>query len=222
MDAKTKNELIDRLWLWAHSIEKTKELLNLSRRSKIGENQSSQISERDLYIQKLNEFVKKQPDYKPGTMLISQRQKFNEIYPRQFPTWSECVYINEACIELAIVYFCQIFNDGFGQENSASKNNKSFRNEHLTILLSKVFMNEESLNKFTKLKDIILTARDKMIGHADADAYSISHGIPISTMKAPRQIWSEIDFDFWISFLEPLRIATYNYANEIKIKNYNV
>ena len=59
MDAKTKNELVGRLWLWAHSIEKTKELLNLSRRSKIGENQSFQISERDHYIQKLNEFVKK-------------------------------------------------------------------------------------------------------------------------------------------------------------------
>ena len=165
--------------------------------------------------------LKKQPDYKPGTMLISQREKFNEIYPRQFPTWSECIHVNEACIELAIVYFCQIFNEGFGQENSASQNNKSFRNEHLTIVLSKVFIDEESLNKFTKLRDIILTTRDKMIGHADADAYQISHGIPISTMKAPRQIWNEIDIDFWISFLEPLRIATYNYANEIKIKNYN-
>ena len=82
-----------------------------------------------------------------------------------------------------------------------------------------MFTNNDDLEKFNKLKDVIVTARNKMIGHADANAYSIRHRTPVSTMKGPKNIWRNIDFDFWVSFLEPMRIATYNYANLIKIKN---
>ena len=193
MDIKQKNELVGRLWLWAHSIDKTKELLIIAQRAALGKNQDFQISERDEYIKKLNEFVKQQPDYKTDTIFSSQQQKFDQIYPRQFPTWGECFQIYDACIELAIIYFCQIFNFAHGEEGTASSNATRFRNEHFLAILNKVFTNNDDLEKFNKLKDVIVTARNKMIGHADANAYSIRHRTPVSTMKGPKNIWSNID-----------------------------
>ena len=120
MDENLKNELIGRLWLWVHSIERTQALLQLAFRAKIGMNQQSQEDEMDNYWQKFNEYVRAQPDYKPEIILSSQRIAFDKSFHRVFPTLPECGGIYDTCIELAIVYFCQIFNKGFWKHRRSS------------------------------------------------------------------------------------------------------
>lgn len=195
MDRKTKNEIVGRLWLWAQAVSMTQILLQQAARAENGKHQTFQINERDQYIKDLNKFAAEQPDYRPGTILSSQQNKFDAIYQRPFPTWMECFTLNEACIELAIVYFCQILNDGYESQGSSASNNKVFRESHLPRILDRVF-EAGDLDKFQTLKKQLTTARDKMIGHADGDSYNIFHGDPISTMKGPSSSWIDIDFIF--------------------------
>jgi len=217
MDQKSKNEIVGRLWLWAQSISMTQQLLGLAFRANIGKNQDTQINERDNYIKNLNEFVKNQPDYKPDTIFSTQQIMFDNIYYRPYPTWNECISMHDACVELAIVYFCQILNDGYHSDNSSASNSRAFRDFHFPPILKRTFKNEDEFNKFEILKKQLTTARDKMIGHADGDSYSIQHGNPVSTIKGSVSLWREIDFGFWSSFLETMRIETYNYTNLIKL-----
>jgi len=218
MDENSKKELIGRLWLWANSITRTQELLQLAFRANIGKHQESQKDEMDNYNKKLNEFVKDQPDYKPGTIIKSQQIAFDRTFHRAFPTFLECAGTYDACIELAIVYFCQIFNKGYGSIGEAAKNDKDFVYENFNAILERVFGTSEEFEKFERLKTNILTARDKMIGHSDAGSYSIQHGNQYSVMKSVRS-WRDIDIEFWNSFLEKMKIEIHNYSNRIKLSD---
>lgn len=221
MDENSKKELIGRLWLWADSIVRTQGLLQLAFRANVGKYQESQKEEMDNYIKKLNEFVHAQPESKPGTIFSSQQIAFDQIFHRPFPTQIECAGIYDACIELAIMYFCQIFNSGYGNNGEAARNDKNFVNEHFNSILTNAFETKDELEKFEQIKEKILTARDKMIGHSDADSYSIHHGHPISVKKSTRS-WRDIDIELWSSFLDKVIIEIHNYSNRIKLSDNTI
>ena len=218
MDIKTKNEIIGRLWLWRESVSKTKHLLEMSFRTIEGKQDEARLLEDETYIKKLNEFAEQQPDYQKGHMPNSHREKFNETYPRNFPTWLECCAIHDAFVELAIVYFCQMFNSGRSQDGETAKSDKNFRDEHLTNILLKVFPDNGEMNDFNLLKERIITSCDKVIGHSDGEAFSITHSSPVSIMRGPNIGWRDIDFEFWYSFLDRMINAIQNYSNQMKIQ----
>jgi hypothetical protein len=217
MDIKTKNEIVGRLWLWSESISKTKHLLEMAFRTNIGKQDEGKLNEQEVYRNSLNEFVQQQSDYRPGIILPSHRKKFDQLHPRDFPTWLECCAIHDAFVELAIVYFCQVFNSVYSQDGEAAKSDQSFRDEHLTKILPEVFQTPKEIANFELLKNSIVNARDKVIGHSDADAYSITHASPVSIMKGPNISWRNIDFEFWYSFLDKMIIAVQNYSNQLKL-----
>lgn len=218
MDTKTKNELVGRLWLWSQSFSNTRHLLEMVFRANIGIQDELRLKEQDTYISKLNEFAKHQSGYKEGQTLQSHQRKFDELYPRTFPTWLECWAIHDAFVELAIVYFCQVFNSGSCREGQSAKSDKSFRNEHLTKILATVFPTNEEMVKFEFLKNSVVTARDKVIGHSDGEAYNITHSSPVSTYRGPNISWRDIDFEFWYASLEKFITATRNYSNYLKLQ----
>ena len=217
MDTKTKNELVGRLWLWSQSISKTQHLLEMAFRTNIAKQDELRIQEHDDYANRLNEFSKQEFGHKEGKTLPSHRRESDELYPRPFPTWLECCAIHDAFAELAIVYFCQIFNSGRSQEGETAKNDENFRKEHLAKILAIVFPTIEEMANFESLKVSLLTVRDKVIGHSDGEAYNITHSSPVSIKKGPNISWRNIDFEFWYSSLEKFINATRNYSNCLKL-----
>ncbi|MGZ3892918.1 MAG: hypothetical protein ACXVPN_03865 [Bacteroidia bacterium] len=141
-----------------------------------------------------------------------------------FPSRLECCGIYETCIELAVVYFCQIFTSGEEKAEMAAKNDEDFRRVHLERIISEVFDTEDKKNNFATLKKALKTARDKIIAHADAKSFKIGHGDSISVMKGNPLISRNIDIEFWESFLEPMETKIKLYSAEFKYinkKNHN-
>ena len=217
MDIKTKNEIVGRLWLWSESISKTKHLLDMAFRANIGKQDESRLNEQEAYRNSLNEFAQKESDYQSGIILPFHQDKFDELHPRNFPTWLECCAIHDAFVELAIVYFCQMFNSGRSQNGETAKSDDKFRNEHLKKVLEKVFPTDIEMANFDLLNQNIATVRDKVIGHSDGAAYNITHSSPVSVLRGPNISWREIDFEFWYSFLDRMKNAIQNYSKELKL-----
>jgi hypothetical protein len=211
---ENKNELKGRFWLWVSAISQTQDLLHLASRSFEAKDQENIVGQFKVDNDKFHEFRKTLPDYKEETMNVNHFSMFNSIYKKKFPELVECFSIHDACIELAIVYFCQIMNPGNSDPGNASRNDRSFIDMHLNKIASRALSGEEML-KFNSLCVELKTARDKMLGHADAKAFNINHGEQVSSMKMHRQSWQEIDINFWREILEKLRISTLKYSNEI-------
>ena len=146
------------------------------------------------------------------------QEKQHEARKDLFPTEEECDLIFNSSIELAIVYFCQILNQGEKKSDTAAANELSFRDEHLKNIIIKIFKTKDEYQKFNCLKSKILKARNKMITHADASSYNIIHGSTSSSLKLP-QPWHEIDLNFFASIIEPLITEIRDYSNNIKSKN---
>ncbi len=137
----------------------------------------------------------------------------------QFTSWTDYSSIQDACRELAIVYFCHMFNRGDEKAGEASKNDKEFRNAHLEKLKIKIFNSQKDLDDFETFKVSVMFLRDKILAHTDALPYSISHGNPISVLKQPKENILDIDYDYFDKILGSLRREIYNEINILKIKN---
>lgn len=203
-------ELRGRLFLWEVAIFRTQELLALSRRSWGGKDQDNIKRQDDVYLDKFNEFRKGMLDYREGVIEHNHMIVFDMVYHRPFPTIGECFSLHGACIELAIIYFCQILNSGNSDPGVAAKNNKDFINKHFNAIVNSVLTLEE-IDKFNHLCDELRTARDKMLGHADARSFDIQHGEPISSMKLHSESWKHIDIEFWSYSLERFKVGMSSY-----------
>lgn len=215
MNEKESNEIQGRLWLWTISIDRTRHFLDLAFRARRGADQEFQKKEFEEYNEKLQEFTKKLSDPNAGSISSSHRRSFDASIQRPFPTLNECMSIYDACIELAIVHFCQVFNAGYPSNGQTSSNNKEFIKKHFDKIIEKTFFSEEERKKFDELKEQILTSRDKLIAHTDGDSYSITHGSLVSKLSQSRS-WRNIDIEFWHSFLDKMYEETHNYKMRLK------
>lgn len=214
-----QQELKGRFWLWVSAISKTQDLLYLAARSWDALNQENIRAQDKENIEKFHEFRKTLPDYKEGTKSLSHVALFNSSHKKDFPELVECFSIHDACVELAVIYFCQILNPGNSDPGNASKNDKAFIEKHLSEIAQRALIDTAGeIEHFNKLCAELKTARDKMLGHADAKAFNIQHGEQISSMKLHRQAWQNIDINFWRNILERLRISTLKYCNELSAK----
>jgi hypothetical protein len=204
MDVNLKNELIGRLWLWANSVTKTEQLLELAFRAKIGSNQETQITEMENHLKITKDFCKK--------------EEYDSLH-RIYPTQVECLATYDVCVELAIVYFSQIFNWGEKREGEIAANIKSMK-EHFSLIIPKIFKTPEELRKFEELKTQIVKVRNEMIGHSDGNGFSVTHGKFVSVLSSTNN-WRHIDINFWYSFLDKMHSEMHNYSNKIKLKYLN-
>ena len=214
----TKEEITGRFMLWEMAVSEAQSCLKTAKRALEGSKQSFQKDEQKKYQEQLQEFIKTRDDYKEGTITSTQLNEYNDKYNRPFPYLAECFALHRACLNLAIIYFCQIFNTGYGNE-AAAKNTKQFREEYLDIVLQRIFPTNKEMGKFNKLLEQLMQVRDGMIGHADAGTLNIEHKEFVTTIGGPQNITRSIDMNFWLSFMEPLRRGILEYMNEIK-KNF--
>lgn len=214
MNETEKLELKGRLYLWHMALCETNDLLNQAFQLEELISKPETDEEYQVWIKPFQKFRESQEDYKVGSILASHYVKFCKLNPKPFPVITDYSKMKESNIMLAVVIFCQIFNIGHGEDSIASKNTKEFINVHMESILKKVFPNDDKLNEFNSLKKQLLTARDKMIGHADAKAFQISHGIPASSLKMYSFALENIDIKKWRELIEPLIPALLEYMNE--------
>jgi hypothetical protein len=216
MEDKEILEIKGRLYLWHNAISECITILSLAKKSKDALSQKNIINDDKQYMKEYHDFLKTQDDYDQGSQKLSHWLKFQEKHKINFPSIVDCITIETNNIMLAIVFFSQIFNIGYGDEDKAKKNSKEFMNQHLDAIL-KIKFNEEEIINFHKLKDTILKIRNSMIGHADAKEFNIEHGNPITRMKIFSSKIKDIDLEFWLHCLEPLRLSILEYSNNLKI-----
>lgn len=142
-------------------------------------------------------------------------QEYAETNPLPFPSWTECNDTYARLTFLAVVLFAQAFNQGDGDADKAARSHdpevKKFR-EHV---LNNAFSDDEK-ESFSNLKKQLLTACNKMIGHADGKAFDVIHGEDMRSHKGYRAILSEIDLDEWLilqgKYLSSVNDIAYHYV----------
>ena len=215
MERKEILEIKGRLYLWHNAVSECKSILDLAKKAKEAIYQKNIIDEDKKYMQEYHDFLETQDDYNQGSHKFSHWLRFQKKHKINFPSFTDCILIETNNIMLAIVFFSQIFNMGYGDKEKAKKNSKEFVDQHLDNIL-KLKFTEEEIIKFYKLKNTILEIRNSMIGHADAKAFNIEYGNPITRMKMFSSKIRNIDLEFWIQCLEPLRLSILKYSNNLK------
>lgn len=210
-----KLEIKGRLLLWHTALLECEQLFKMIKRAELEINTKEALEKEHRHTIALQNFASTQPDYRPGTMKNEHAVAFSKIQPKEFGAYTDCYYIKESLLMLAVVFFCQIFNSGYKSKGKAAANNKEFVSKHINHILIDIFPLPEELDRFELLKKQLVTARDRMIGHADGDAFNIVHGTPITSMKSYSAGLKEIDVEYWISVVEPLRLAVLKYAQKV-------
>ncbi len=144
------------------------------------------------------------------------QNSLEDIESTTFPTYYECINIYRIAVEYAIVSFSTIYNTGFGDDGKAAKSDSNFREEHLDIIINNVIQEQSDLTKFNSLKTLILKSRNEMIGHSDGQAFEVDHGEKLTRMNMTNKSWKEIDLNYWLSKLEPLRIGILEYSRNFE------
>lgn len=214
-ESNTTLEIHGRLWLWITALLECEQILKLALRAEMEMNTQESIDKEMRYEAAFNLFTSTQPDYSPGTSKQSHRDAFSKIQQKEFPAYTECFSLRNYLLMLATVLFCQIFNNGFGSEGKAAGNTKTFISLHLSNVLDKVFTSDEEKIRFESFSNQLKSARDKMIGHADSDAFDIKYVPGSSSMKLPSAAILGIDVEYWSAIISPLRLAVIEYSNQV-------
>jgi hypothetical protein len=203
------NEILGRLSLWKFAFDESYVLILTAFRADGGTRQELQKQGAQQFVEKYEEFIKKEP--------MENLRSFEKQYSRQFPTIEECYIINNVCIELAIIYFCQILSGGNQSSGNVSKNDRSFISSHLPKIKEIAFKTLGEQLLFDELCEKLKTVRDKMIGHADGDEYPIIYSDKYTRIVGPRKLWGQIPLEQFCIMLDKLRIATEIYMKNLQI-----
>ncbi len=179
-------EILGRLILWQYALDNTHALLLFSQRAIQGSKQESQKKEAQQFVKDHAKFEVENPEKGIADFLAS--------YPRPFPTIEECIVLNQASIELAITYFCQILKPGNSHEDNISSNSKLFVETHLTKLKDMAFKTEGEKILFDSIREKLEVVRDKMLSHADGSAYMIDYSGKHPN-GGPKKLWSQIPLE---------------------------
>ncbi|HCE2429418.1 TPA: hypothetical protein NGU10_001466 [Vibrio parahaemolyticus] len=211
----SKNEIVGRLRLWSGAIYETQRFVKLALRADNAFHSRELIDANEQRIKKMHEFSKRQPDYKEGVLLDSHAEMFDRIHPEPFPSRIECSHLKESNTISAVIMFCQIYVSGYQHDGVAFNNSKAFRDKHLEAILNEVFPINEDRKKYDDFANTLLSARNQMLGHADANSFNIKHGAIVSSLKLPSAAIKELDLHYWNDFLEPLHQAILKYSGKM-------
>lgn len=205
-----------RLLLWSSAIYETQKLISLAiqceNASKVGVIPKHIKDKRN---QAFKEFRQKQPNYVEGTLLSSHLLEFNRMYPEPFPDVQHFHQLVKSNTMLAVIMFSQIYMSGYKDDGAVAGNSKEFVNKHLDNILSEVFTDICKREEYERFVELLLNARNSMLGHADAKAFDVKHGTPVTSFNLHVSAISGIDIRYWYGFLEPLRIAVSKYSTSL-------
>ncbi|WP_281649102.1 hypothetical protein [Parendozoicomonas sp. Alg238-R29] len=197
-----KSEIKGRLQLWEQALTECCFLLSQSIRA-FSAFTSSEISEKENnHIKKVIEFSKTKDDYREGTLVLTHLQEYESIFPRPFPTAIDCLKVSENNIMLASALLSQIFNPGNAEKNYGSKNSLTFNEKHFPVILKRSFSEKKDIDRFNFYTHKMISARDSMIGHADAGAFYIHYEEPFTASNMHSKSIEDIDAKEFLPLLE--------------------
>lgn len=130
----------------------------------------------------------------------------------------EIKLIRNSSIEMAIIYFCQVVNNGNGHPERVATNNLLFRQEHWQAWVNYA-IEDADIKYFEETVDLIKRARDQMLGHADGRAFDVSHAGPITMFKQHSLSWKDIDIEFWKTSVKNLKSSFGDYIRSINLQS---
>jgi hypothetical protein len=187
-----------RLMLWRMALNECQHLLELAARAEEEMKSSAATEKEERYKQAFSEFAKTQPDYVSDQIKGMHFDAFKKMQKREFGAFTDCSAVKDYCRMLAIVFFCQILNDGHRAPGSAAENDKAFRNGALEEIKRKLCASLDE-KRFDNLCVSLKTARDEMIGHADGNGFGIEHSAQWRRAKVFSSALQGIDFEYWQS-----------------------
>lgn len=128
----------------------------------------------------------------------------------------EIKLIRNSSVEMAIIYFCQVVNNGNGHSKLVANNNRAFRQEHWQAWVNFSIVDADK-RYFEETVGLIKHARDQMLGHADGRAFDVSHTGPLTMFKQYSQSWKDIDIEFWKASMKNLKSSFGDYIRSLNL-----
>lgn len=151
---------------------------------------------------------------------VEQCCKLLDLYSKE-PTVASGSYnadeiklVRDSSIEMAIIYFCQIVNNGNNDSERVAINNREFRQRYWRPWVHFAIENSDE-SRFDETVELLKRARDQMLGHADGRAFEVEHVGPITMAKQYRQSWKDIDIEFWKNTMKNLKSSFGDYVRTI-------
>lgn len=205
-----------RLMLWFMAVDEATRNLNLARRALQARETAAHKAKEAERANLWKTYLRDECGYVEGKGLkYSDVKEFDTRNPREFGWTGDLFAISDSCRMLAVILFCQIFKPGNEDPGVVEPNTKQFVSEHLEVLLRVVAPTESEKKSFSSLRKLLETARDKMLGHADAKAFEVSrHPSGLQRLNMHVAAIKGIDFGQFEDVAERLRSALHQYLSD--------
>jgi hypothetical protein len=213
-DSILSSEGQSRLLFWMTALNDARDFLVLGDRA-LEAQSSEEVRERERRdSDALQRYRVAQPNYVPGTLLLSHVMEFRQVRPREFADYIDCLHVVVSARMFAIVLICQIFKPGNAAQGMVASNTREFVSRHLDRVLDVAGFDEIERSAFSELRTQLEVVRDKVLAHADADAFKHFKLPDGSRLEARAIALKGIDFARLRSFVERLREAVLKYSFE--------
>ncbi len=127
---------------------------------------------------------------------------------------SETKRMYSSFVELAIIYFCQILNNGNPDTSKVAGNTRKFRETHWRTIVEASLDSAET-EQLIELIEQLKTVRDQMLGHADGKAFDIMHFGPTVAGSTHSSGWQHIDIGFFHKVVKKLHVSFGEYFKNL-------
>ena len=155
----------------------------------------------------MQEAIRSRPDYDPGIQKHSHFRDFELSNLRPLADTLDFLGFHDACRMLAVIFACQLFKSGHEDKDVVAGNSPNFVDRQIDKLQTLADFTAADRHAFSDLRTRLTTARDKMLAHADGNAFDFKE-IPAGLrFKLPITSIQELDFDLMLAFLSRLEEA---------------
>ncbi len=113
--------------------------------------------------------------------------------------WLDLLESDRACVSLAIISFCKLYNTGDGHTNAATSNSPGVTKTQLDQLTGEAFPDAADLGKFKELREQLKYIRDNLLAHSSAKAHEVEHDQTggLGSRNHGAGAWGDIDLEFF-------------------------
>ncbi len=120
--------------------------------------------------------------------------------------WLDLLESDRACVSLAIISFCKLYNQGDGRTDAATPNSPRATKTQLDQLAVEAFPDTAEMKKFKELREELKYIRDNLLAHSSAEAHEVAHDQSggIGSMNHGAGVWKDVDLGFFQHAMERL------------------
>jgi hypothetical protein len=207
--------LTNRLTLWLYAIEQVKISLSIQKKLKDAitsdhkDKLRQSLSPNNQNKEEIIEIIKRS---------LSDSSNLHNFFNSFYSPDNNYETIRDICISWAIVCFCQILTRGYEdkdknkvKKNTIFKRNKNGKLQEEIINIMFEGEDESEKEKFRELLYELIEVRDKMLAHADGEAFEFRKIDSRVIFRSYSSSHSNIDIDYWQKCLEPMKEAINKY-----------